>query len=104
MPMRQAVTVTISLVLGIQLLAACARPRPQAKPVAGVPGASPARPPITGAPALNLPATAVQTIATGLRIPWGLAFLPDGTALVTERGNQVKGTGDGVARILSVTP
>ncbi len=31
------------------------------------------------------PAVASETIATGLQVPWGLAFLPDGTALVTLR-------------------
>ena len=75
-------------------------------PVEGVPGASTDRPAITDAPALNLPATSVQTVATGFRIPWGLAFLPDGTALLTERGNVVPARDDpgGVARIMSVTP
>jgi glucose/arabinose dehydrogenase len=78
-------------------------------PVEGVPGSSSATPAFTGAPVLDLPASAVTTVATGLRIPWGMAFLPDGTALITERGNKVPtGRGDvdssGTARILSVTP
>ena len=37
------------------------------------------RPAPAGAPA------ATQTLADGLSIPWGIAALPDGTALVTER-------------------
>jgi len=32
----------------------------------------------------------VSTIATGLRVPWDLAFLPDGRALVTERPGRVR--------------
>jgi glucose/arabinose dehydrogenase len=52
-------------------------------------------PSVRGAPEVQVPPGSVRAIATGLRAPWGLAFLPDGNALVTERDT---------ARIVTVTP
>lgn len=45
----------------------------------------------TKAPAVAAPTKLkVETVATGLRNPWGLQFLPDGRLLVTERPGQLR--------------
>lgn len=50
-----------------------------ASPQPSVPAAT-----LTPSPAAG-PARVIGTIADGLEVPWGVAFLPDGSALVTER-------------------
>src|SRR5262245_1589093 len=81
--MRTRLLVAIA---GATLLTACssdsgstAAPR-GGTPVPALPSSTNGLP---GAPNLSAP----QTVATGLDVPWGLAFLPDGSALVAERDN-----------------
>jgi glucose/arabinose dehydrogenase len=52
-------------------------------------------PPSPTAPTGGDDSVGVQVLTKNLQVPWGLAFLPDGTALVTERDSR---------RILKVTP
>jgi glucose/arabinose dehydrogenase len=95
--------------LGALLLVGCTQasgpvvidPEPES-PTAAATGAAAPTPPVSPTALPSPPArpgepavpTIAATVATGLRSPWGLAFGPDGSALVSERDT---------ARVLRVT-
>ncbi|MBB2942802.1 glucose/arabinose dehydrogenase [Actinoplanes lutulentus] len=86
---------------GAALLTACSSseggegPAPTVQPVPAVSAVSPTAQPSNQKERKNLDLSAPETIATGIGVPWGLAFLSDGSALVAERDS---------GRVLQVTP
>jgi glucose/arabinose dehydrogenase len=81
-PARRRLRAAGALIATLALVSACAfgPPPPNAS------GAPPNLPPPTpSASPTATEASTVDTVATKLTTPWGIGFLPDGTALVTER-------------------
>ena len=57
---------------------------------AGSPGSAQSGPPVVAFEVPDEPGIAQEVWATGLNRPWGIAWLPDGRALVTERGGTLR--------------
>ncbi|WP_028636240.1 PQQ-dependent sugar dehydrogenase [Nocardioides sp. URHA0032] len=91
---RSAALVT-SAVLTAALLSSCSDDEPPdaapgdtvtATPQSPTGTTSPSRPAGDNTPSVDdSPPTVVDTVAIGLAVPWGIGFLPDGDAVVTER-------------------
>jgi glucose/arabinose dehydrogenase len=88
----RAGAVTLGAVLALTTACSFGPPEPD---VAGEPPNLPTPSVSAGPDSEGEAAAAATVLAKGLEVPWGLAFLPDGGALVTERDT---------ARILQVGP
>src|SRR5262245_3223515 len=89
--MRRAFAVHAAAALGLAtLLSGCVGGNPES-----IAPSAPSLPSLSGGPAAAPRIAGRETIVSNLHIPWGIAFLPSGAALVTERATH---------RILQINP
>jgi glucose/arabinose dehydrogenase len=96
--MKKSTIFTLSLLLSVSTLA-CAekttdRPAENLQPTSGHYFAMPTN--ITDVVTSQDQRFMVQEVVSGLGIPWGMAFLPDGTMLITERAGPLRFVKDGI--------
>lgn len=84
------------------LLAACAPTPVDPTPTTAPPTTTPTTPPTT-TPSTVADVAVASTVA-GFARPWDIAFLPDGTPLVTERSGRIAAAVGGVRQIVATVP
>jgi glucose/arabinose dehydrogenase len=77
-------TALLGVLLGLAAVAGCSQGGDE-KVDTITPSAALSQPDATASTPAGAGPTVVTTMATGLAVPWGLGFLPDGAAVVTER-------------------
>src|SRR5690242_18472418 len=79
--------VAVTAAAGLLVLAGCSGEPPRATPGTLPPATSPPPSASAAAPSRAVDVGAPSEVARGISVPWGLAFLPGGDALVAERNS-----------------